>query len=364
MIKKRVLLSLSLTALLMGCSDSADPTPGGGDGALIRLRSERLSAGVASRSPYGSDGSGDVLTAWVPSARVRGEENTNAGYVDGGHAAGTMSFSGDAAAGYDMASLGDDAEARATFPVENRVYVFGLYPAEAHRWDLANTSAAITITGKEDVMAAAERLVTRQGVEAGTFQTLAFSHLLTRLEVKLKAKDDAAIASVGAIRSIRLAANQPGTAKVKDRLTFVPGTGEATFTESETLTALPFYNVAVDASNLKNYTDTPYEGQSYTLTTTAALQAYGLVAPVTADATNESEYFLAIERGDGNVDIAGFDLLQADNATPFEGSTAGYVFTVTLTYSKEYIEEVDAVVSGTIGAQDWKDGDSDIVINN
>lgn len=260
---------------------------------------------------------------------------------------------------YNLPSLGVDADVKSTFPVGNEVYLFGLYPGDTDLWTLSNTSASMTFIGKEDVMVAPELLVKRSDVESGVYRELAFSHLLTCLEVKLKAKTSDAITSTGSIKPIRLVADASGSGKIKDRLTFTPAattnTDAVSFAESAALTSLPFYKAST-ASGVTDYTDETYTNQSYVLTTSAALQAYSMVAPIVADAANENGYFLAIERGDGDVDYVGFDLLQSDNLTPFAGSTAGYSFSVVLTYSQEYIESIQAVVTGTIGSQDWTSG--------
>lgn len=357
---KKIFLLFIATAALYSCSsESSQPQ----EDALIRLRSTTLSGEVISRAPLGITPSTESpFTALVPSANTS-VDGANLGYVDGVHAVGTMTFSGDNAVGYDVAGLGDAADVKSVFPLGNQVYMFGLYPSNPEVWTITNTSASTTFAGKDDIMAATQVLVKRSDVEKNVYQTLAFGHLLTRLEVKLKAKTEEAIASVGSIKSVCLVADASGSGKIKDKVTFTPETGTAVFTESETLKALPFYKANVQ-DNTKSYTDAPYVDQSYELTTSANLQAYSMVTPVTADVTNENEYYLAVERGDGSVDYVGFDLLQSDNTTPFAGSTAGYSFSVVLTYSKEYIEAVAAVVSASFGGQDWTNYEDAVVIQN
>lgn len=349
--KKNILLFLFSASIVCGCSSESSLPQ---EDTLIRLRSTTLAGEVISRAPLGSTpGAESPFTALVPSAIPSGD-GTNRGYVDGVHAVGTMTFSSDNAVGYNAASLGEEADMKEVFPLGNQVYMFGLYPGNKEVWKLTNTTASTMFTGKDDIMAAPQVLVKRSEVESNVYQTLAFSHLLTRLEVKLKAKTREAIASVGSIKSIRLVADGSGNGRIKDKVTFTPETNTAVFTESEALKALPFYKATVQ-DNTKSYSDLPYAEQQYELTISPVLQAYSMIAPVTADATNENEYYLAVERGDGSVDYVGFDLMESDDATPFTGSTAGYSFSVVLTYSKEYIEAVAAAVSGATGSQEWKD---------
>lgn len=356
MMKKNVLLLFLASATMVGCS-SDTPTPEGD--ALIRLRSTTLDASLVSRSPVTGSPSTDIpFTALVPCAKTSGSKSL--GYVDGIHAVGAMTFRNGDATTYDLASLGDDAETKSTFPSCKEVYMFGLYPNVSNLWTLTNSDASATFSGSDDLMAAAELSVKQPEGDSKSCPMLTFGHLLTRLEVKLKAKDAAAIASVGAIKSIRLVADAQGKGKVRDQVVFTPSTGQAAFAESATKTEFPFYKAtSVDGST--SYSNDPYSAQSYTLTTSAALQAYSMVASVEAGAATPNEYYLAIERGEsGNVDYVGFDLLQSDNVTPFEGNTAGYYFSVVITYSQKFIESVEAVVGGAIGSQDWKDSDKTI----
>ena len=276
-------LSLYLAALvscLLSCSDQVDIHKKLDD-VRISLGSVRIDASLQSRSPLaGRPAVSSPFTALVPAAVTVSDANSGGahlGYVDGLHALGTMTFSGGSApVYYDVASLGDAADVKSAFPSGDQVYLFGLYPADASRWTLTNSTAGTIFTGKDDVMAAPEVLVKRADVTSGNYQELVFRHLLTRLEVKLKAKTVDAISLVGAIKSIRLVADASGSGKIKDRLTFTPGDGAAVFTESGTLSTLPFYQ-ATATEGVQTYTDIPYIDQSYTLTTSAVLQAYSLV---------------------------------------------------------------------------------------
>lgn len=93
MMKKNLFLYLAAAvSCLLSCSEQVELHKGA-DGALISLRSSTLDASLSSRAPFsGALDSDNPLVALVPAAVA--VNSASAGYVDGLHALGTMTFSG------------------------------------------------------------------------------------------------------------------------------------------------------------------------------------------------------------------------------------------------------------------------------
>jgi hypothetical protein len=232
-----------------------------------------------------------------------------------------------------------------TFPVSpdaEQVYAFGLYPATG--WAVNASDADFTFTGKEDVLAAKEVLITKAGVDAADYEILEFNHLLTKLKVQLRGEANV-VASARKIASVELVADAGGIGKLKDKVTFTAV--DATVAWTDGATSLPFYK-ATKADGAITYTNNAYTNQEYALTVDATLQAYALVAPVDASKGNEEEYFLRVQRvGASDPDYVPFDLIAADK-TQFTGSTAGHAFTVTVNYEEAGVIKALATVTDWI----------------
>jgi len=340
---KKSVFMIMATAALVSCSQNDLNEPVVNDGSQIALKSVAYSAGASTRAPFeGAIGKENVLTAFVPSSTGNsGSGEYNGSYL---HTSGTMTFNSSSAATYDLTSLSD--QAKSAFPViGEQVYLFGAYPATG--WTLNAKSADYTFTGAEDVMGAAEVLVTKTDVSAGDYKTLAFKHLLTKLEVKFKA-DGSATSAAGTIKSVKWVADDTATGNLKNKVTFTPAATEtlSSFAVAGTPVAkLSFYG-ATETEKGKVYGKDTYLGQTYELTATSTLQAYAMVTPVVASTATEAEYFLEVIRqveGSDVTDYISFDLMRTDNKTPFTGSTAGNAFTVVVNYTKDDIKAVATV---------------------
>jgi hypothetical protein len=334
--KKGVFFIMSV-AILAGCSkDSLVEN----DASLISLKSDAYS--VSSRVPFeGAISETNALTALVPTATA------SASYTGATlHAEGTMTFNSNLAASYNLPSLSDPSKAK--LPLGNEVHAFGIYPATG--WTLAAANATYTFDGKDDVLGAKEVKVTKTDITDGNYQTLAFKHLLTKLIVKFRA--EASAVTIGKIKSVELVANSDGTADLDNKVTFAPVTAAATFAKATTaVKVLPFYK-ATASGNVVTYTNNTYSGQQYELTINSTLQAYALVAPVSATAVTDSkEYFLKVvhtdSAGTDATNILPVDLMKAGNAEAFSGDTAGSMFTIVVSYRKA--EDINVLATLT----DW-----------
>lgn len=339
---------------LAGCSqgDGIAPELQGDD--VIRLSSTMLTAGASTRAPFvGTIGATNQLTALVPSATV------SASYETDLHAAGPMIFDGQTYTGYDAQSV-TTTEARFpnTFTGTEQLYLFGLYPYNKTTpvWaiDTGGATATATFNGSQDLMAAAQISITKDGVKdaiggKGTFEVLEFSHLLTKLEVNFKASA-AAVADFGSIKSVELVSDATASAAtLPTEVTYDPVTAAVDFTNGTNKVAtLPFYSAITGT-----YTDTPYIGQLYRPTPTAELQAYCMAAPVMASPSpGKYEYYIRITtNGDAApaaTKIIPIDLNDAGGAK-FAQNTAGYAFNIIVNYSVD-----DILVTATVA--DWKVG--------
>jgi len=357
---KKSVFMIMVAAALAGCSQSDinEPQLEGDD--VIRLGSTMLTAGASTRAPFvGSTISAtNPLTALVPSATASaGYESTTL------HVAGPMIFKGDAYTGYDVASVtATEARFPNGFAGTDPLYLFGLYPYNKTTpvWviDTGGATATATFNGSHDVMAAAEISTTKDDVKDAVgggstpFGTLAFEHLLTKLEVKFKASA-AALLDFGSIKSVELVSVDATQTTLPTEVTYDPVAETVDFASgSNKVAVMPFYG-ATTASGVTTYTDVAYTNKAYMPTTTDALQAYCLAAPATASASPAVyEYYIRIvtNGGDssGTTKILPIDLNDADG-TKFATSTAGYAFNIIVNYTVD-----DIYVTATV--TDWKVG--------
>lgn len=347
--KKSVFMLMVATALA-SCSqtDLTNPQLEGDD--VIRLKSTMLTAGATTRAPFtGAIGAANKLTALVPSATASGS------YEDDLHTVtGTMTFDGSGAVGYDAESLALTSEAR--FPNgsadDDDLFLFGLYPATGWTIETGGDKATITFTGKEDVVATEEISTTKAEVKAanigtGSFKSLEFNHLLTKLEVQFKASATA-LTEIGSIKSVELVSSDAIQTTLPNQVTYDPVNNTPDFTGGTPVATMPFYGATTG-----NYTHTAYTNQSYQPGTTATLQAYCLAAPVSASASPAAyEYYIRIVTNGGasaaSTKILPIDL-NDDQGARFSKNTAGYAFNIIVNYTVD-----DIYVTATVA--DWKQG--------
>lgn len=205
----------------------------------------------------------------------------------------------------------------------NNAYLVGLYPAETWTKN-GGTAAQFTFNGSHDVMFAPEDTT----VKRGAVGTLAFGHKMTKINIQLRAVDSASIAPWGKIENIALTgvgANQPNQ---QVEISFADG--KATF--SDQVASLSCYGTDGTA-----YADTAYAGTT-ALTTTPTTVAYTICEPVDATGGTTNEYTLTVTSSTrGDVPVP-FSLTSNTAGAEFTGNTAGYAFTVTLSFSAVEIQ--------------------------
>lgn len=227
----------------------------------------------------------------------------------------------------------------------NNVYMVGLYPMGSTDWAIteSGSKAKFTFNGSHDVMAADEVITTRaEATSAVGYKTLNFHHLLTRLNLTVLAKDQAAKDAWGDVTSIKVKspANDV-TVTFKTADTNPPTTAFGT-----TETIFPFYEIAKETAlptiALPLEIDSP------------SAQSYALVAPKNGNNSTQVFYELIVtaknytENGSEKEYPITVNLESAPN-TAFNGNTQGLKFDIKLTFSA-----TDIKAFATVKA--WVDG--------
>ena len=329
---KRLFVSLLAVVAMASCSKN-EPAAGPEaptDGVEIKASSKART--IESKAPFDGDISATQnLTAKVLISTATGD------YSSPIHN-GTLTFTqSGAATGFTPAVYYPSSTA------DSPVYLVGLYPDTG--WGNVQNSNEIeyTFDGSQDVMAAAEVSGTKAKAQANEHPAFTFNHLLTKLNLSVKAESAAAAAAWGKVTEITLAQAEEKTPKSQMKVAL--STGTATFPYEGT-GALSFYAKDGDA-----YTETAFTAQTKELTTDLTEIAYALVAPITADGTKDFTLTVKTQK-DGEAEVSStVDI----NLTAKEGSTLGdtkgQAFALTLTFKATEIQ-----AKATVGA--WVDGGS------
>ncbi len=349
---KQLFFSLLAVAAMASCSKSELAIrPEAVSDVEIMAKSNALSidADASSRAPFEGtidNTNGNSLTAQVLASKTSGNYST---LYNDPNATPAMSDkmifndNGTTEVGFDTKP--------AYFPADgSKIYLMGFYPYTGwtkRQNDDNNDCHTFTITGKEDLMVAAEKGTDKAEAQNGTFPTLEFKHLLTKLDITLVAEDRAAIDAWGAVTDIYL--SKALNANIKDRVWVKYADATVDFTVLNVPTdSLTCY--MMDAtSGTATATDNAFSKQSVALTTTAAHAAYVLATPVVATGTND--YTLGVMTANHTEPfMVKVNLKDIANATQaFTGDTAGKAFAVTLTFKATQIEAKATVT-------EWVDG--------
>ena len=234
------------------------------------------------------------------------------------------------------------------------VYLCGLYPnPEETFWTNNGTTATCTFDGSDDVMYAPE--VTT--VKKGAVGNLAFTHQMTKLEVKVQAADAASATAWGDITSLTLTGiqtedNTVAAANVNSVATVDLAAGTTSF--GTPVASLPFYGMT-DATT--TYTNTPVTTLTLSETPATNAVAYTICEAITADGGTDNEFQLAItteNRPDPTYILV--NLKGAGDATDYSESTAGQSFTVNLSFSATEI-------FATASVKEWTpQGETDVTV--
>lgn len=314
---KKLFLPLLVVMSLASCSKSElSGRPGSGDAVEIKMKSNALT--IETKAPFeGTIGSPESLTAKVLVSESSADYTTT-------YASGNITFTdnGTTEAGFTPAAY---------YPVDNStLYLCGLYPA-TDSWQNINTTTSFTFDGKDDIMVAAQQTSTKNEAQAGTYPVLGFKHLLTKLVVKVKAKENAAIAAWGNITDITL--KQAGSQNPYNQVSVTLASGAAATGSafSGNPGTMAFYTITDETT----YNDTPFTGQTLALTEDFKAVAYSLVAPITASGT--SDFVLEVKTANETKTVA-VNLKDTGGVDAFTGDTQGKAFEINLTFSATEIQ--------------------------
>lgn len=245
----------------------------------------------------------------------------------------TMEFGPTDPAGFDTPK----AFPHATTPV----YLVGLYPSTTWGSVANDNEISFTFTGIEDVMASTEVETVKNDVADDNHKSLTFHHLLTRLNLTIKAKDANAEAAWGAVTSLQVVS--PGNVA-----TVKLGTGSET--PSSVAPTTTFTGGNNDFTFCTIGTDTPFcsTGSAYVWPASAPTEAqsYALVAPQNNTATSTPiVYTIKIKTLNyATVDrVVSVPLKVSTGGNDFVGNTAGQEFEVVLTFTASNIEATATV---------------------
>ena len=239
------------------------------------------------------------------------------------------------------------------------VYFVAMYPqstgGKSWKTNTDGKQAIYTFTGCEDVMFAPQVSGTydtaEQSGDVSKSPTLAFQHLLTRIDVKMGISlaqgenlDDAKEAW-GTVTDIQI---QDYYGQNLNTVTIDLTKGEAfsygsdiAFTRSTSVSDVAFYAEG---------TDTPFQSdEGYELTDQLEKVAYTMCAPVTAS-NDHHEYVISVTTSNRGEQVLMLDLEQVISPEGEENSTRGNHFVVTLKFKKGR-----AVVSD-VKVADWENG--------
>jgi hypothetical protein len=343
---KKFLLPWMAAAALVGCSKEipADVSDAA-DNAPVEIRLASQATEITTRAPFeGTISSSNPLLALVPASATTGDY-TNPYDNESAHAYMKFSDNGTSSVGF----VGSDGTSSTPkyYPANgSAVYLCGLYPSTS--WTSITTTASGSIDGKSDLMAAKEVATTKSDMQAGgTPKTLDFKHLLTKLDIKIKAESNAAVTAWGNVTSIQLTKVQAANPASSVSVTLKEGadgtdSSAPTFTAGSVAMSCYVWNTA--------YTDNAFSSQTQALTTSEANAAYVLCQPVTTAGSNASEYTLSVitsARSEA-IDVP-LSLVNNEGSELSGTNTMGQAFAVTLTFKATQIEAKATVT-------DWVNG--------
>lgn len=316
---KKFIFPLVAVLGFAACNPENENPMGDGNGDEIKLQMTQLS--IDTRAPYmATTPSADApLLARVLCSQTQGDYGEE---VDEANNNGFMNFT--AASTKTSFCLNDGTITPKSFPSGvDSVYLVGLYPAETWTKN-TDTSASFNFNGSNDIMFAPEATT----VKRGAVGTLAFGHKMTKINIQLRAVDDASIAPWGEIENIALTGVGAAAAQPHTTVEVAFADGDATFSNAAA-------SLACYGTDGTNYTDVAYAGTA-ALTTTATTVAYTICEPVDAAAGDEYSLTITSSKKEEPV-VVPFSLTNTADAE-FTGNTAGYAFTVTLSFSAVEIQ--------------------------
>lgn len=327
-----MMAALAAAALLASCSKDAgtDPVPVPGTPDAIRATAKSLTIETStmpgSKAAYTAENA-DGLKAAVYGSKTTGDYSST--YVSG-----TMTFKAGTESG-DAVAFDTGATGSTSLPADkSSVFLTALYPSDDVTWSALGTTATVTFTGKEDIMASAQSEVAKDGGSGGkaAFGTFAFKHLLTRIDVTIKGEDESAVAAWGEVQSVKLT-------KVKSVATF-SNQAAVTLADGTAATGSAFSG---SASGWSFYTDADAAPASKALTTSQVAYATTMMAPFTAANSGDLTLEIVTKTASGSAVTSTVDVkVPTDGGT----DTQGKAYSINLVFKK-------ADISGVATVQGW-----------
>ena len=344
---KKLIFSVLAVAAMASCSKSElveRPVD-----AAIAVKSEVLTVKQSTKAPFEGITATESLVARVLAS------TTSANYEPTLYHDDSMTF------GPTAATTAVPFTNSKAYPTDgSSVFLCGLYPNDTNWTNFAYSSGGGTprtnfnyvIDGKTDVMIAPQVETKKAEALVNNFKTLAFDHKLTYLVIRAKANSTSAIDDFGAITDITLTkangSNPKTTLLARVEATTVSTSFPGVESDGTEVTSFPFYTIGTDGAA----TDTAFTGQNVALVevdnttvTVAPSIAYSLVAPVTADGTEDYELLVKTEKN-----TAGFPVkvnLRDAAGSAFNGTTRGYKFVITLDFESTPIQALGTVTEWT-----------------
>lgn len=314
---KKILLSAMVVAALASCSKRGAENPAD-PGNEIKATASALD--VTSKAPIIENfPSGAAIARVIASESAASNGDYTKEYQS--ERGGYMNFTDKSPKGF-VNENGNTPNGKTYTGGIESVYLSALYPHTG--WGGQVTTAPVhQIDGKTDIMATDEIQTTK--TKTGELE---FLHLLTQLQIKARANDDAAITAWGDITGITLKGAAGATLANQVNVEFG---SSMTSSCSGSIESLPFFNQN-DQSNL-----------SYSLTTdemaTQSTVATCLAPAVNATSDDEFQLIVTTEQGStATLDIS----LKQKNGDEFSENTRNHAFTIELTF---YATEIVATAS-------------------
>ncbi|MDE6508552.1 MAG: fimbrillin family protein [Alistipes sp.] len=328
---KKLFFSLLAVAAMASCSKSELANRPNIDRDNVEIMASSVAKSIT-RTPYeGNIATDNELTARVLVSETAGDYSTllNTDYK--------MVFS-------DVASNANSQVGFATtpcfFPADGgKVYLSGFHPYDGWTEIVTNgPNYFFAIDGKSDLMAAAEQATDKAEALAGTYPTLTFKHLLTKLVIKVQAEDDNAITSWGKITDMYL--TKAASSAIRAWAQVKKSEDTATFradNDGNNLDKLACYSY--DENNKP--TDTEFSAIALTVPDTEAGEvapavAYSMIHPVTA---TEKHYTLVVKTEKHTEEYPiDLTLYKKGSTDVFTDPTTGYAFEISLTFKAKAIQ--------------------------
>lgn len=317
------LISIASLTVLTGCSKSGKNELTNVNGGEIRAVARALSIDASTRAAYTADHA-KGLQAFVLTSQDDGDYTT-------AYASGTMTFDAsdaeNTAVGYETFGFTGNTKLPAD---KSSLYMSALYPASA--WSDITTTASFTFNGTQDVMAAPQSTIAKGGTETAAF---AFTHLLTKIDITVKADDADAIDAWGDVKKIEIT-------KVSDAASFNDKIA-VTLSNGTAVTGLAFSQGSTGKpTSWKTYKtdDSEFTAQSVALTETASPVATTIMAPFTAtNAATDLEVAVTTQTA------AGSELVTKVAVTVPAGDTQGQQYNVNLNFKAKDIKGTATVAT-------------------